>query len=358
MQTTPFIKAFATLGAFLGQFPHGSRSTSSELMEINEKHYLDFTAILERETIHNPWFTKEFLLQSLKGISLMLEEKVLHQWLSAYELREITPQQMKTVGLVLAGNIPLVGFHDLMCVIATGHQMLAKPSSKDDHLIRKVAEVISAIDSSIGARIRFTDNLLKGMDAVIATGSNNSARYFEYYFKDIPHIIRKNRNGVAVLTGKESKEELELLGKDIFDYFGLGCRNVTKIYIPAAYDLTILLGALEMYHTYYQHHKYSNNVDYYRSIYLMNRVEFLDNGVLLVKEDKAIASPVGVAFYERYADINWVQKELKSRSEEVQCVVSTHTDIPGAIDPGTTQEPMPWDYADGMDTIRFLNEMK
>ena len=345
------------MGAFLQQFPDGSRNSSPDLLEINEKHYEDFAAILEKETIYNPWFTREFLLQSLKGISLMLEERVLLQWLSAYKLNEKSPQQIKTVGLVLAGNIPLVGFHDLMCVIAAGHQVLAKPSSKDDHLIRKVAGVISSINSSIGGRIKFTDNLLKGMDAVIATGSNNSSRYFEYYFKDIPHIIRKNRNGVAVLTGKESKEELELLGRDIFDYFGLGCRNVTKLYIPDSYDLTILLQALDMYHPYYQHHKYSNNVDYYRSIYLMNRVDFLDNEVLLVKEDQAIASPVGVVYYERYSDIDRVQKDLNSRSEEIQCVVSTHPGILDAIKPGTTQEPKPWDYADGMDTIRFLNEI-
>lgn len=358
MQTTdPFIVAFTRLGEFLRQFPEDARNDTPALVSINEAHFDTFKSLLAEEPIYNPWFTPESLNHAIQGITMMLNEEVLRSWLEAYTLSYSSPDQMKTVGLVLAGNIPLVGFHDLMSVLAAGHRVLAKPSSKDDRLIREVASILKDIDRSVGERIRFTDKHLSGVDAVIATGSNNSARYFEYYFRDIPHIIRKNRNGIAVLTGKETEEDLAGIGKDIFTYFGLGCRNVTKLYIPDSYDLTKLLGVLDRYHYLYQHHKYGNNVDYYRTIYLMNRIELLDNEVLLLKEDSGIASPVGVVFYERYSEIGLVQHQLRSRSEEIQCCVSIHPDIPDALPPGTSQDPMPWDYADGVDTIRFLTEL-
>ena len=358
MQTTdPFIAAFTRLGEFLRQFPEDTRNDTPALLSINEAHFDSFKSLLAEEHIFNPWFTPESLNRAIQGVSMMLKEEVLYHWLEAYTLSFSSPDQMKTVGLVLAGNIPLVGFHDLMSVLAAGHRVLAKPSSKDDRLIREVAAILTDIDPSVGERIRLTDQYLLGVDAVIATGSDNSARYFEYYFRNIPHIIRKNRNGIAVLTGKETEEELAGIGEDIFTYFGLGCRNVTKLYIPDSYDLTKLLGVLDRYHYLYQHHKYGNNVDYYRTIYLMNRIDFLDNGVLLLKEDTGIASPVGVVFYERYSEIGLVQHQLRSRSEEIQCCVSIHPEIPDAIPPGTSQHPMPWDYADGVDTIRFLTEL-
>ena len=325
--------------------------------ELNSLYFRKFSEILEREPILNPWFTRDSLNKALNGIASMLEEEVLQKWLRPYGVRPIESGEQKTVGLVMAGNIPMVGFHDLLSVLATGHKVLAKPSSKDDRLIRKVADVLSGIDPEMGRRISFTDGKLSGIDAVIATGSDNSARYFEYYFRNTPHIIRKNRNGVAVLTGGESEEELEALGKDIFTYFGMGCRNVTKLYIPESYDLKILLGVLDRFHPLYQHHKYGNNVDYYRTIYLMNQLPFLDNGVLLLKEDPSIASPVGVVFYERYSEIVYVQQQLDLHREEIQCIVSKDPEIEGSIVPGSTQEPMPWDYADGVDTIRFLMEL-
>jgi len=353
----PFISAFARLGDFLTQFPDDNRSSSPELAELNEKYFAEFASIIETEHIYNPWFTKAYILEALRGISQMVKGEVLFRWLRMYDPPGFPPAKQKTIGLILAGNIPLVGFHDLLCVLAAGHKVLAKLSSKDDRLIRKVTELVFAIDPDLGSRIEFADEKLSGMDAVIATGSNNSARYFEYYFRNIPHIIRKNRNGVAVLTGQESDEELAGIGKDIFTYFGMGCRNVTKLYIPREYDLKILMGILDRYHALKQHNKYANNVDYYRTMYLMNQVSLLDNEVLLLKEDSAIASPVGVVFYERYSEIRWVEDLLASRKEEIQCVVSIHPGIQGAVPPGSTQEPMPWDYADGVDTIRFLNEI-
>jgi hypothetical protein len=345
------------LGEFLGQFPSGLRSDSPGIEELNPVHFDTFLDLIDTEHIYNPWFTPEFVRRALEGISFMLEREVMDQWLVAYPEQQPDTFSAKTIGLVLAGNIPLVGFHDILCVLLSGHKLLARPSTKDDRLIRKVAQVLIDIDPGLHDSIRFTDDMLSGMDAVIATGSDNSARYFEYYFRNIPHIIRKNRNAVAVLTGKETEEELTGLGNDIFAYFGLGCRNVTKIYIPVDYDLKILMGAMDRFNIYIQHHKYGNNVDYYRTIYLMNQVPLLDNGVLLLKEDVSIASPPGVVFYERYSEIEWVQQQLKIRDEEIQCKVSIHPDIKDAILPGETQKPLPWDYADGVDTIRFLMDL-
>ena len=359
--TSSFITAFTRLGQFLRQFPESTGPQSGtelpDLEKLNKEYFKGFSEILEHEPVLNPWFTQESLMKALKGIASMLEEGVLEKWLNPYNINTISSGSQRTVALVLAGNIPMVGFHDMMSVLASGHKVLAKPSSKDDRLIRKVVEVLSGIDPVIGSRIQFADDKLSGMDAVIATGSDNSTRYFEYYFRNIPHIIRKNRNGVAVLSGLESEEELAALGEDIFTYFGMGCRNVTKIYIPEAYDLKVLLGVLDSFHPLYQHHKYGNNVNYYRTIYLMNQVPILDNGVLLLKEDPEIASPVGVVFYERYSEIGFVQQELELHRNEIQCIVSSDPEIKGAILPGSTQNPMPWDYADGVDTIRFLMEL-
>ncbi len=352
-----FIAAFVRLGNFLGQFP-GEQGNGEipQLADLNQRHKETFQAMIESEHIYNPWFTREAVLTALKGISLMLKPEVLTHWLKPYQLTPIPARKMLTVGLVMAGNIPLVGFHDLLCVLASGHRAQVKASSKDERLIKKLAELLSDIDPELGSKINFTDGTLSDMDAVIATGSNNSARYFEYYFRHIPHIIRKNRNGVAVLTGEESEDQLYGLGRDIFAYFGMGCRNVTKIFVPASYDLKILLGVLDRFSHLSQHHKYGNNVNYYRTLYLMNQDPILDNGVLLLKEDPAIASPVGVVYYERYSEIGQVVEQLELHKEEIQCMVSIQEGLPGAIAPGKTQEPMPWDYADGIDTLEFLKE--
>lgn len=353
-----FIRDFALLGDFLRQFPEKSRQNKSELVSLNELFFDKFSDSLNAEQLFNPWFTPEWLDRALLGISGMLEEKVLQQWLASYEGLPVPESEEKTVGLILAGNIPLVGFHDILSVLAAGHKVKAKVSSKDSRLLALLVEIIGEIDAPTGKRISISEARLEGIDAIIATGSNNSSRYFEYYFRDKPHIIRKNRNAIAVLSGEESEKDLMALGEDIFTYFGLGCRNVSKLYIPENYDLTILLGVLDNYVELAQHNKYSNNVDYYRSIYLMNRVDFLDNGVVLLKEDNNLASPVGVVFYERYTKIEQVQQIIRDRVEEIQCVISLHPDVPGRLKPGTSQEPLPWDYADGIDTLSFLKQLK
>jgi hypothetical protein len=219
-----------------------------------------------------------------------------------------------------------------------------------------LAELLADIDPDLGSRINFADGTLSNMDAVIATGSNNSARYFEYYFRHIPHIIRKNRNGVAILTGKESEDQLYGLGRDIFTYFGLGCRNVTKIYIPDAYDLKIPAGGSGSLFPPFAAPQVHEQCGLLPHLLSDEPGAILDNGVLLLKEDPGIASPVGVVFYERYSEIGQVVEQLELHKEQIQCIVSAQGSLPGAIAPGETQEPMPWDYADGIDTLEFLKE--
>ena len=357
MHPERFVRTFAILGRFLGQFRGVSGSPDPSLKSLNDKHFDNFSVSIEQEHLHNPWFTRAYVTRALAGISRMLEKETLEKWLRAYQLREWPAEQQKEIGLIMAGNIPLVGFHDMLCVLASGHRLLARTSGKDERLPKKVVEVLADVDPGMANRIRFTSEPVKGIDAMIATGSNNTSRYFEYYFRNIPHIIRRNRNGVAVLTGKETPSELEGLGADIFTYFGMGCRNVTKLYIPEAYDLTLLLGVLDRFVELSRHHKYMNNVEYQRTIFLMNRMPFLDNGFLLVREDRAIAGPIGVVFFERYADLEWVREQLAERSKEIQCCISTISGIRGAIPPGSSQDPMPWEYADGVDTLRFLTEL-
>ncbi len=353
-----FIRTFSLLGQFLGQFQGETQSRDHLLSQVNRQHFDGFAETIRQEHHHNPWFTEAFVIRALAGISRMLEAEHLTRWLDGYTFPDPEKDSPREIGVVMAGNIPLVGFHDMMCVLAGGHRLLARTSGKDDRLPRKVAAVLCDLDAEMGERIRFTREQVRGVDAMIATGSNNTARYFAYYFRNLPHIIRKNRNGVAVLTGEESDAELLGLGSDIFTYFGMGCRNVTKLYVPSSYDLTRLLGVLDTFADFRMHHKYGNNVDYQRSVYLMNRVHFLDNGAVLLKEDHSIASPVGVVFYERYSEIEWVQQQLKEREEEIQCCVSVHPDIGGAVSPGSSQDPMPWDYADGVDTLQFLTDLK
>ena len=353
----PWVSAFARLGEFIGQFHTGIRRDTPWLNALNEEFHEKFLQVVRTEHVNNPWFTEAYILKALEGITRMLEREILEEWLEPYGLPDEGSGDPKTIGLVLAGNIPLVGFHDLMCVLISGHRVRAKPSSKDDRLIRILSEVLIRIEPEFSNRIRISEEYIKEVDAVIATGSDNSARYFEYYFREIPHIIRKNRNGIAVLTGQETDEELAGLGEDIFTYFGMGCRNVTKLYIPESYDLTAFMAIMDRYSDLYQHHKYGNNVDYHRAVYLMNQVAILDNGVLILKEDDSIASPVGVVFYERYSEIEKVQQLIDTRREEIQCIVSLHPGIREAILPGETQVPGPWDYADGIDTLSFLKSV-
>lgn len=348
--------ALALTGAYLFQHAHQEVSDRPELSRLNTEFYGGFEEIIDREHAFNAWFTAEEIRRAIGNIAATLNREDLEKWMGMYPELPF-PGPAKTIGVVMAGNIPLVGFHDLLSVILSGHRFLGKPSSKDDHLLRKVTEIICAIEPGFADRISYTEGYLKDADAIIATGSDNTARHFEYYFHDKPHIIRRNRNGVAVLTGDETGEELLQLGHDIFSYFGLGCRNVTKVFIPMQYPLEKLLAPLESFISLSNHNKYANNLDYNRSVYLMNAIPFLDNGVLLLKEDEGLSSPVGVVYFEKYSQIDKLAEKIKLQQDQVQCVVTITREIQNAIPPGESQSPKLWDYADGVDTMKFLTDL-
>lgn len=355
--TGQLIDTLERTGQFLAR--HGRGEQSGDVPGTHEERllYTKLEEIIRTEHLRNAWFTEENVRTALQAIAMSLKRENLERWISKYPELSHGDRKTKDIGVVMAGNIPLVGFHDLLCVLVSGHRIVAKTSSKDERLMGMVADIITYLDPELGGRITLTDAKLKGMDAVIATGSNNSARYFEFYFRDLPHIIRKNRSGIAVLSGNESPDELNALGKDIFTYFGLGCRNVTKIYVPEGYDVTRLMEAFDAYLRLIEHHKYANNIAYYRTIYLMSREPFLDNGVLLLKQSTDISSPVGVVYYENYSELDSLTGLLNVRSEEIQCTVDGGKRIPGAVLPGTTQFPELWDYADGVDTLQFLTNL-
>ena len=254
----------------------------------------------------------------------------------------------------MAGNIPLVGFHDFISVLISGHNVLVKQSSNDQRLLPIIASYFYSLDSEYKNKITFTEGKLQDFDAVIATGSNNTARYFEYYFANKPSIIRKNRNSVAILDGNEEKEQLQALGEDIFRYFGLGCRNVSKLYVPRNYDFDLLYKAINSWEKLLDHSKYANNYDYNKAVYLMSEFKFLDNGFLLLKEDNNFGSPIATLFYEVYSSRENLDKLLEENSENLQCVVSGDG---GTIKFGQTQKPQLWDFADNVDTLAFLQKL-
>lgn len=302
----------------------------------------------------NAWFTSQMINKSLAAFAEMLNNDDLALWLKDIKITN----QPKKIGLILAGNIPLVGFHDVLCVLATGNIALIKLSSSDDKLIPAVLSVLVEIEPAFAKHIVYADRF-KDFDAVIATGSNNSSRYFEYYFGKVPHIIRKNRNSVAVLNGLETEADLQNLGNDIFDYFGLGCRNVSKIYIPENYPIKHFFEGIENQNQIINHFKYQNNYDYNKSIYLVNKAEHYDNGFLLLKEDEALTSPLAVLYYETYNNVEDLAKKLNAQEENIQCVVSNiHLKLnKPAITFGQSQHPKLWDYADNINTLEFLSNL-
>ncbi|AOM78340.1 acyl-CoA reductase [Pedobacter steynii] len=314
----------------------------------------EFKNLILSASNSNAWFSPEEVEKALKALHDMLNESDIETWFKGIKISE-TP---KKVGLILAGNIPMVGFHDVISVLATGNIALIKLSSSDDKLLPALFKRLIAIEPLLADRIIYVERL-KDFEAVIATGSNNTSRYFEFYFGKVPNIIRKNRNSVAVLTGKESKEEITVLGHDIFDYFGLGCRNVSKLYIPEDYDIKYFYEPLEPFQPIINHFKYNNNYDYNKSIYLVNAATHYDNGFLLLKEDVNMVSPLAVLYYERYQNIEEVQERLNQEAENIQCVVS-NADLKVntvVLEPGQSQHPRLWDYADNVNTIDFLNKI-
>jgi hypothetical protein len=299
----------------------------------------------------NSWFTKETINSAFEGINGYLEEANLRKWTAAYNLTDVKP---KVVGVVMAGNLPLVGFHDFLAVLISGHSVLVKLSSKDRVLPLLIAEELIAIEPRFDSAIQFEEQL-KNFDAVIATGGDNSARYFHYYFGKYPNVIRKNRTSCAVLKGNESDQEIEALGNDIFNYFGLGCRNVSKIFVPKNYEIISLFPKWEKFNDVINHHKYHNNYDYQKSILLINGNHFFDTGFLLVEENQKLVSPISVLYYERYEDESDLALKILEAKDKIQCIVGKMT--PASIPFGQAQSPMLWDYADQIDTLKFLKNL-
>ena len=339
------IDAFVKLGELLRTYDDMAIQKGNNQLGVLAK-------LVDDSYLYNPWFTPKNVRNAVVSLGNSLAEDKIRKWLQAYDLNSV--KESKRVGVVMAGNIPLVGFHDFLCILVTGHQFLGKLSSNDQKLLPALAEILIDIEPGFKGQIEFTEDKLQKFDAIIATGSNNTARYFEYYFGKYPHIIRKNRNGVAVIAGKETKEELAVLGKDLFLYFGMGCRSVSKVFVPKGYKFDLLFEALEDYKFVADQFKYNNNYEYYKSIYLINSVPHFDNGFLLITEDQGYSSPPSVLFYEAYEDIAVLRNRLKLDSDQIQCIVCNSTEIEKTIPLGQAQHPELWDYADGVDTMKFL----
>jgi hypothetical protein len=345
---------FIELGKFLGQFSENEATKNQNVLN-NDLFFNEFEDLISLSQSHNGWYTPDNVYFSIQSWAKALKKANLDHWLSVYDFSNFEKKQ-KTVGLILAGNIPLVGFHDFLTVLISGHKVLVKTSSNDQMLLPFLVKYLISINEDFKNRITFVEGKLENFDAVIATGSNNTARYFEYYFKDKPAIIRKNRNSIAVLDGSESKEQMIALGEDIFRYFGLGCRNVSKIFVPKNYNFDLFFNGMFPYQDVIKYEKYANNYDYNKAVFLMSNFNLLDNEFLIIKEDTSFASPISSVFYEFYDDLAALKNRLKAESDQIQCIVSKNL-IENSIDFGKTQHPNLWDYADNVDTLKFLQEI-
>ena len=336
------IEAFSELGHVLRIAAERGPSDNSH----------NFEKLINNQQFTNPWFTPENVRMAIKAIAMELTEENLTKWTDNYPDLE-SSDSCGVVAVVMAGNIPLAGFHDYLSVLISGNDLIAKTSSKDPELIMSVHEILCGINSGFAKKVTFSDSHISGFDCVIATGSDNSSRYFEYYFGKYPHIIRKNRNSIALIEGDESYHDLKNLGSDVFSYFGLGCRNVSKIYIPEGYDLSRIISSWKDYSKIADHHKYANNYDFNKAVYLVNKTRFIDAGFLLMKEDQEISSPVSVLHFEYYKSFEIVLRKTETMKDKIQCVVNKRS-----VPFGEAQMPHLWDYADGVDTLEFLLKKK
>ncbi|WP_299228044.1 acyl-CoA reductase [uncultured Psychroserpens sp.] len=342
------INAFVKLGDFLSQFSSKSISKKNHIQH-NDLFFDGFLHQIKLAQEHNGWFTKENIIFAIEGWSKQLKNNTINQWLLKYEFNK---ESLKTIAIIMAGNIPLVGFHDFLSVLISGQRVLVKQSSNDEHLLPFLTKYLEYVEPEFKDRITFTKDKLEDFDAVIATGSNNTARYFEYYFKNKPSIIRKNRNSIAILTGQETKDELESLSEDIFRYYGLGCRNVSKLFVPKHYNFNNFFKAMYQWNPIINQNKYANNYDYNKAVYLMSEFDMLENGFLMLKKDESFASPIATVFYEPYDSLNELKQTLISKKGQIQCVVANGFSD-DEVKFGQTQLPNLWDYADGVDTISF-----
>ncbi|NOX86839.1 MAG: acyl-CoA reductase [Chlorobi bacterium] len=346
-------EAFARLGRVLDTVVN-DENIDADILSVSDEGIRFLSKLIEDSHHYNGWFVMENVEYMFNSIVRMLRKTNLEKWLSPYRYELEEKEKTNTVGVVMAGNLPLVGFHDFLSVLITGNRIVARLSGDDNKLLPAVTGLLFDIEPGFRDLVEFTETRLENFDAIIATGSDNTSRYFEYYFGKYPNIIRRNRNGVAVLTGNETESDMEKLSEDIFLYFGLGCRNVSKLFVPEGYDFDNLLEVLGRNKKIIENHKYFNNYEYNKAIYLVNRTPHFDSGNLLLTEDFRFASPVSVVYYEYYKDLNSVIETLKENREKIQCVVSGSENLENTVPFGKSQQPELWDYADGVDTLKFL----
>jgi len=332
------LNAFSILGEILRDVISGKPTKYTSSMD----------HLIETQHPKNPWFTPGNVRMAIKSVAEELTPENLTKWTDPYSSLNKNYKRMN-VGVIMAGNIPLVGFHDCLSVLITGNNLIAKTSSKDPDLIPFLCNILCEINNRFNDRIKFTDKTLSGFDAIIATGTDNTSRYFDYYFGKYPNIIRSNRNGIAILTGDESTDELEDLGKDVFTYFGLGCRNVSKIFIPSGYDLSVMTEKWHNYSGLIRHEKYANNYNFSKAVYLVNKEIFTDTGFLLLREAMGLASPLAVLYFEYFSSEEDLLVNINNLKDKIQCIMGS-----GFIPFGKSQSTDLWDYADGVDTIEFL----
>lgn len=346
------ITAFAKLGDFLSQFTINDIKKIDHI-EYNEIFFDGFLHQIKLAEENNSWFNKKNILFSLENLSKHLTESSLSKFT---ESNDLINKSSKNVAIIMAGNIPLVGFHDFLSVLISGHSVLVKQSTNDRHLIPFLAKYLEHVEEGFKGKITFTEEKLTNFDAIIATGSNNTARYFEYYFKNKPNIIRKNRNSVAVITGNETKQDFIKLSDDIFQYFGLGCRSVSKLYVPKDYNFDLFFAGMYDKKEIIYNAKYANNYDYNKAVYLMSLYDLLENGFLIIKEDESYSSPIATVFYEYYDNEIDLKIKLHQDKDKIQCIVANNF-IENEIPFGKTQEPALNDFADGVNTLEFLSSI-
>ena len=323
--------------------------------ELNHSPYNEaFENLLNKVNQRNPWFTKESVVQSLSVWANLLESNNLNHFISRYETVLFEKKNDKVVLLILAGNIPLVGLHDVICSFLSGSKSMIKVSSKDALLLSYLIEQIKTINSTASDYFEISETKAQGFTHVIATGSNNSARYFDHYFSKFPNIIRKNRSSLAIITQKTTDTELEYLANDVFQYFGLGCRNVTQLCVPHSFDFDRLKNAFNSYATIINHNKYANNYDYHKAIALMNGDPFIDLEFILLQNKPMLKSPLGVLHYNFYENLTEVNSYIQEHREHIQCIVSSESSSSNEVNFGQTQQPKLWDFADQIDTLQFL----
>jgi len=339
------IIALSKLGKILSDVAH-EKIWSGYSLGINKDEYSSFIDAIKKAKYHNGWFSYDMVIFALLSWSKSLTVENIKFWLSKYEIKA----NNQSIAIICAGNIPMVAFHDILCSYLCGMNVQVKLSSSDNVLIPELIKILANFDEKVLDDIVFTDKV-SNFNKVIATGSNNTSRYFNEFFGKYPSIIRKNRTSIAIIDGSETKEDLVNLSKDIFLYYGLGCRNITKLYLPLGYELDNIFGGLFNMKDVIYNNKYANNYDYYKAIFLLENYDIIENGFIILKEDNAIFSPIGTLYYQYYNNKNELDEMLNEHKKEIQCIVGRNY-----IPFGLSQEPKLWNYSDNIDTIDFLNK--